>query len=40
MIKNLNDSLQIVRESQYTVEDLINYEKMIADHGWYQSTAV
>ena len=32
MIKNLNDELPIVRDIQYTVEDLINYEKMIADH--------
>ena len=32
MIKNLNDELPIVREVQYTVEDLIKYEKMIADH--------
>ena len=32
MIKNLNDELPIVREIQYTVEDLIKYEKMIADH--------
>jgi len=32
MIKNLNDELPIVRDVQYTVEDLIKYEKMIADH--------
>jgi TPP-dependent pyruvate/acetoin dehydrogenase alpha subunit len=32
MIKNLNDELPIVRDAQYTVEDLIKYEKMIADH--------
>jgi len=32
MIKNLNDELPIVRDVQYTVEGLIKYEKMIADH--------
>ena len=29
MIKNLNDELPIVRDAQYTVEDLIKYEKKL-----------
>ena len=32
MIKNLSNKLQVVRERQYTKQDLINYERMIADH--------